>query len=324
MLQRTTGFERPLAEAVRFSANWPAYLASSALGHSWMLALIPRWSEVTFPGFIATLFGLAGIVVGWRRTGRLREVAFLYAALGGLAFWASFGPAAGLYAGLYRVVPLFTWLRAPSRFGLVVAFALSVLAGIGVHGLLTRTRRSTIIGLALVAIAAAELATPLRFRAAPPVSPAYQLLQTLPQGVVVELPFFARRNDFHGHAAYMLRSTFHWMPLVNGYSDYLPDDFVLDAPTLRLFPSVAAFKVLEARQVKYALFHLTTYQGPERDGVVERLEEFSRYLHPLYIDDQIRLYEIVGWPELVTSAAATGASPTTCVNLSTEPSSQEC
>ena len=28
------------------------------------------------------------------------------------------------------------------------------------------------------------------------------------------------------HAIYMLNSTAHWMPLVNGYSDYIPPDFV--------------------------------------------------------------------------------------------------
>ena len=54
---------------------------------------------------------------GWRRGGRTRETAVLYGALAVMAFWASLGPAAGLYSALYHSVPLLTWLRAPARFG---------------------------------------------------------------------------------------------------------------------------------------------------------------------------------------------------------------
>ena len=54
--------------------------------------------------------------------GRRRDVVLLYSILTVAAAWASFGPAAGLYAVLYRLVPTFSFLRAPSRFGLVVSF----------------------------------------------------------------------------------------------------------------------------------------------------------------------------------------------------------
>jgi hypothetical protein len=40
-----------------------------------------------------------------------------------LAFWISFGPAAGLYRILFHVIPVFSLLRAPSRIGIVGVLA---------------------------------------------------------------------------------------------------------------------------------------------------------------------------------------------------------
>ena len=89
-----------------------------------------------FPGFVAASFGSAGLVAAWTARGRLREVAIVYGGLGVLAFWASLGPDAGLYRLLYAVVPGFSFLHAPGRFGVIVAFALCVLAGVSVASLL--------------------------------------------------------------------------------------------------------------------------------------------------------------------------------------------
>src|SRR5262249_4592260 len=130
--QRSTGFVRPLAASDRYSADWQAYLASAAYAHGWILALIGHWNEVLFPGFIITLFALIGFIVGVRKAGRMHEATVMYAGLGVLALWASFGPQAGLYRLLYAGVPAFSLMRAPSRFGIVVLLAEAVLAGIGV------------------------------------------------------------------------------------------------------------------------------------------------------------------------------------------------
>src|SRR5207249_10848068 len=111
-LQRTAGFSRALSEASLYAADWRSYFTSSARGHLWMRVLINKGTQVTFPGLVATAFGTAGIVTGWRAGGRSREAVVLYGALAALALWASFGPAAGLYTGLYHIVPGFTLMRA--------------------------------------------------------------------------------------------------------------------------------------------------------------------------------------------------------------------
>lgn len=293
-LHRTGGFERSLAEATRYSADWRAYLASSSRAHAWMLSLIGHWNEVAFPGFVATLFGLGGLVGA--RTARAREAALLYGGLAALALWASFGPDAGLYAVLYRTIPLFVWLRAPGRIGVVVALALAVLAGFGVAALLRRVRRATLAASVLAVVAVAELWVPLDLRAVPPVAPAYRVLAQLPPGPVIEMPFFYLPNIYFRHSEYMLNSTAHWMPLVNGYSDYLPPDFIEHVMTLAPFPSRDAFKLLEPNHVRYAVFHMNYYNTENRHDVLTRLKEFDAYLRPLYVDERMRLYEVVGYP----------------------------
>jgi hypothetical protein len=290
-LQRATGFARSLNEAALYSADWRAYLASSALAHRWMLGLIETWNEVLFPGFVATFAGVAGAWLGWRHGGRARETAILYGTLAVAAGWASLGPDAGLYTALYHSVPVLTWLRAPARFGIVVALALSVLAGVAVAQWLPRVRRANAVAAIVIVLAAAELATPLRFREVTPFASAYAVLASLPAGPVIELPFLSRESDLHGHAKYMLRSTTHWMPLINGYSDYIPPDFAARANILRGFPSREAFRALAAAPPRYAVFHPLWYQNQELLNA--RLKEFASCLRPLHTQGSAHLYEVL-------------------------------
>jgi hypothetical protein len=294
-LQRTTGFERGLDDAARFSADWRAYFASGAPAHRWMLTHLEHWNEVLFPGFVTLVAGIAGLAIGLRRVGREREVALLYGALGAIACWASFGPSAGLYTLMYRLIPPFTLMRAPARFGIVVTLTLAVLAGVAIAHWLKRLPNATLIGFGLALLTAGELAMPLRFRQVPPDSDVYVLLAKQPVGPVIELPFHADRNLFPA-ARYMLSSTTHWMPLINGYSDYIPPDYLEAAPVLRTFPSRDAFDRLSDRRPRYAVFHFDLYSPEERQETLSRIQEFAPYLRLLYSHGETLLYEINGWP----------------------------
>jgi len=295
-LQQASGFHRELGEAVHYSADWQAYLASNAVVHQWILPLIKHWNEVLFPGFVATLGGATALVVGWKSGPRVREAVVLYGALTLLAIWASFGPRAGLYSVLYRFIPAFSLMRAPGRFGAIVALGCAVLTGLTVRVWLARVAFATSLGILLTCLAAADLFVPLRFREVPPPSPAYSLLRTLPPGPVIELPFWWRGVELHGHATYMLNSTAHWMPLINGYSDYIPPDFIEAAGTLNTFPSREAFRQLVLQHPRYAVFHMLVFGDEDRANVTARIRVFAPYLKPLYVDDETRLYEIVGFP----------------------------
>jgi 4-amino-4-deoxy-L-arabinose transferase-like glycosyltransferase len=303
-LQRSSGFARSLDDARRYAATWQSYLASPAHGHQPILLLARklgwRMSEVLFPGIIATLAGAAGIAAGARaRSGesRTRETIALYGSLGILAVWASFGPAAGLYTVLYRVVPLFTFLRAPSRFGLLIVFVLALFSAIALTAMLRWSGRNAgLLTGVVAALAILELnVVPFPWERALPVSTNYTLLAAMPRGSIAEFPFYGERVAYPLHAQYMVLSTSHWMPLVNGYSDYIPPDFREAAFVLDSFPSSDTFAVLQKHRVRYIGIHWDMY-GPRAEGVREKLKDFAPYLRPLGSDETMTLYEIVSFP----------------------------
>ncbi len=293
-LQRQ-GFGRSIEAAGSFSANWSAYLASSSHAHVWMLSLIPRPSEALFPGFVMLAAGLAGAAVA-ARVRRYGELLWLYGGLAALAFWASFGPRAHFYSALYYVVPVFTWMRAPARFGLIVTFGLCVLAGVSLSRLFARIGRGTAIAVLVCVATMGELATTWPMREVDALEPVYRALARLPPGPVIEMPFWYLDYMFPRHTYYMLQSTRHWMPLVNGYSDYLPPDFLEHVMTLAAFPSRDSLKLLEPNRVRYAIIHRYWYGDDTWATVVPRMREFAPYLKPIYKDEGTQLYEIVGFP----------------------------
>jgi hypothetical protein len=290
---RDGGFRRSLAEARVYSANWSAYLASGSHAHRWMLHYLPKWNDVLFPGFVALVAGLAALISTDIPFG---EVKLLYGGLTALAFWGSFGPDAGLYALLYHVLPMFGWLRAPARLGIIVALGLSVLAGAAVARVLQRSRSAAAASAVIMVVAAAELVVPLHIPGATPVNPVYHVLAVLPRAPVIEMPFYYPEVGLYQHTKYMLASTAHWMPLVNGYSDHIPLDFYEHVMPLATFPSEAGFKVLQPAGVRYAIFHMYGYNAQNRSEVLGRLKRFTEYLRPIYMTDDTRLYEIVGFP----------------------------
>jgi hypothetical protein len=312
-VQRDLGFSqlRSLQDAVRYSSHPQDYVASPAPLHRWMLAATAgwtKWEEVLFPGFLALGFAAAGLVPALRRDDAAghrarRETAMLYGSLGLLAFWSSFGPAAGLYAVLFRL-PLFSFLRAPSRLGLIVVLAVVVFAAIGMSRLLARLAGPVRVAAAaaLGAAVVAELAVlPFPWEPARKISPVYAVLARLPRATVAEFPFYGDRGAFHLHTQYMLFSTTHWMPLANGYSDVFPPDFRTLAPLLASFPSKDTFDALRKYRVRYIVIHWDGFVVRKGDlsPIEERrrkLEPFLPYLRPVASDGDVAIYEILGFP----------------------------
>ena len=306
-LQRETGFARTLEGAQTYSANWAAWTASGAWAHRW--ALDPSRSEVLFPGAVALVLGLAGAFVGWQLTTtpaqraatpetRLdRGVVLSYIITGLVSFWITFGPKAGLYSVLYATVPVFSFLRAPGRTGIVVALCLTVLASIAIARLLERRRHAGWMAAGLMIVAVADLVqAPIGLREAPPTPSAYQELARLPVAPVAVFPYWANNLNYHGHAEYMLASTAHWQPLINGYSDHIPQDFRDNSLILRGFPTLESFAVLERLGARYVVFHLGRYAGPSHEEVLGKIEAFANYLRPIDKTGDVWLFEIVGWP----------------------------
>jgi len=138
---------------------------------------------------------------------------------------------------------------------------------------------------------------PLRMREAPPLPKAYQTLASLPKAPTIELPYWNRSIDFHRHAEYMLTSTAHWQPLINGYSDHIPQDFRDNAPVLATFPSRESFAVLQPLGARYVVLHMDLMTPADRDDLMKRIDtDYVGYVRPLEQEGDVRLYEIVSWP----------------------------
>ena len=121
-----------------------------------------------FPGFVATAFGLAGVLVlaiGWQRRdgrdGRVLELALLaLAGVAGLVLslgdWIRVGGhrVSLPFDALRRFVPGFAGIRATARLELAFQLALAVLAAVGVDALLARlpVRRTRDHGLRIVRV----------------------------------------------------------------------------------------------------------------------------------------------------------------------------
>jgi hypothetical protein len=309
-LSQAEGFRRPVGEALQFAADWRAWLASAAWAHRWMLTWLGTWNEVLFPGFIPSALGLAGAWLGLR--GRLtlrsrhdsasvghrapdaRALAGFYVLIGVFGAWCAFGPAGGLYALLYETLPLFAFIRASGRFGVLTTLAAGALMAMALaHFARDDARRRTIAGVVIVILAAELFSAPRPKVPAIRVSPVYLTLGSQPRGPVVEFPMFPRQLELN--ALYVLMSTAHWQPLVNGYGAFWPADIQQLAADTNSFPSEPAVERIRSWGVRYVVVHPRLYErhglSTEAD-VLHRLDRLHAHLTLVASDPNVRLYQV--------------------------------
>lgn len=272
-----------------YSADWRAYLTSPAHAHQWLTRAVGKGREVLFPGMTVLALAAIGLAARGRTT-------LFYGALGLLAAWASFGPEAGLYTLLLETLPFMSFLRAPARLGILVVFALAVLAGYGLASVLRGSRRAPVAAALVLVVAAEVSAAPWPLHDVPDVPPAYRMLAELPRGPVVEFHFPYRSTDLFNHTRYMFWSAWHWQPLVNGYSDYIPLDFREMTIPINGFPDEVSFRLLRDRGVRYVVIHWETYNEGAQATLRARFPPYRAYLQPLVETADTSLFEIVAFP----------------------------
>lgn len=273
-VQQREGFARNLYEASQHEAQAVSYLrvpsGNLLYGRTGLLRpadaapASPSRHEgpeqELFPGFVLTGLAIVGAWLGWRRDSRPLVLAMAAVILVGGVL--SLGPdgVRWLYSLLHRFVFGFQAVRAPARFGVLVAFGLSVLAALGVGELLRRqaavepARRGVMTAwpFAVIALAGLEYVNvPLPTVAAPPRATAVgQWLASEPgAGPVLYLPLDA---DL-GNTTAMVRSLEHRRPIVNGYSGQRPAFFMGLVDTLNLVPSADALWTLRDLNVRFVV-----------------------------------------------------------------------
>jgi hypothetical protein len=153
---------------------------------------------------------------------------------------------------------------------MLVYFALAALGAYG-WTRLTRGRSKSFTSIATVIVAAlllVEFRTRLDRWLTLPEKPAevYRWLATQPRSVVAEVPL-AQADRLHSiyDGLYMFNSTWHWQPIVNGYSGFFPRSFIELSENATAFPDGRSIGYLKARGVDLLIIH-GSLMNPDKFG----------------------------------------------------------
>lgn len=253
--------DRPAGEVAAYSARPSSYLAATPSNWLYGRRATPRdgAERRLFPGTIPVVLAVAGLLL---RVPSRRAIVYLLLLVA--AFETSLGFGGYTYAFLYDHVSAYRGLRASARLGIFVLMFLGVLAAYGyqalVAGRAAGRRVAVVVAIALALLAEYRVTVPLAdyTNRAPPV---YRMLAQQPPGVVAEFPV-PRPDRLPGDdAEFGYYSTFHWFPLVNGYSGIYPASYLARLERLREFPDETSMLQLRQDGVRYVIVHGSSYPG---------------------------------------------------------------
>jgi PA14 domain len=262
------GLVRSLDDARLYSASWADYFTTAARLHYALWSYRVASFTPLFPGAAALV--LAGIAiftgVSWRDARARMCLAMI-----GCGLILSFGPYAPGYGLVYQFVPLLHAVRAPVRFGYLVVIGIALLAAFGALEVRRRLQPGQWAKVApvLLLLAVVEpLAAPLGFQPFTGIPSIYDRLADEQDAVVAELPFPPSRAIFM-NARYMLNSTRHFKPMLNGYSGFVPGSYYEHYAAVGEFPNGGSIAALERLGVTHLIVHIDAYD-PES---IRRLQE---------------------------------------------------
>ena len=255
----------PPADANDIGSALLSYLSTAADLHYelWSQALFHRAPRALFPGAVA--FALAGGAL-FARGCAPRGMRRMLLGVAGAGLLLSLGSLTPVYDWAYYAFPPVQSLRAPSRFGVLVVFAVAALAGLGLAALrrMLSPRWGISVAVGLLAVATVEsLHAPIPYRTVDWSPPIHRALAAVDPGPVVELPLHYGGQS-HRNAWYLLASTNHWRPMVTGFGNSRPPGYDDLARLAATFPSVLAVARLQALGVRHAVVHVSRYPRSSR------------------------------------------------------------
>jgi hypothetical protein len=288
---RALGQERSLDEVAKYSAAWRDYLTTPARVHYDTWARPWFGSTGLFPGVTALALSLVALAstTTWRNGRARMAIAF---GVAGVAL--SFGPALPVYAALYHWLPPLRGIRNAARFGYLGIVSLAILAGFGTARVRTRWRQARWLPAVMVAIVlAANLdawSAPIDYVPADTISPINARLVGT-KAVVAYFPFFATDRVFH-NAPYLIESTAHWRPMLNGYSGLIPPSYTEHARALAHFPNSEALAALRQAGVTHVFVHDKSLRDWTDNETADAVRH-SAALRLLATDGDLSLYALV-------------------------------
>ena len=227
--------------------------------------------DAFFPGFVVIVAGGCGDLLGrpppWPDDGGrcalnshalTRRRIVMLVAIAATGFVLSLGTRTPVYGWVYHVFPPMQGLRAAARFGNLFLLGMAVLAAFGLAGLRRRLpaplgrprrRRSRRAREPRVAARAVSLHA-LRGHSGDLLAARERARPRRPG----EVPFYPPQGVFE-NGAYVLNSTAHWRPLMNGYSGYTPGAYREYAATFWYFPQEHAIQAMRRAGVTHVMVH---------------------------------------------------------------------
>lgn len=312
------GLARSADVVTQYNAGWRDYLVTGGrLHYAWWSHQFYQGRTALFPGFTVAALALAALYVEFRgqtphfnmadveKRGltpkfnmRIRMVAAI--ALVGIAL--SLGTALPGYAVLHGSLPLLSGLRNVARWGWLALAAAAILAGFGVaalersHGF-TRIRHGfigasawNIFALVVCALITIEaIRTPVAYTPVTPIPAIYDRLAGQPV-VVAEFPFYSGASVSQ-NGPYVLANTRYFQPLLNGYSSFHPESFMVRGRALDAFPSERALAELKRANVTHVLVHVEAFRDRYQEPALQAIDTVAS-LEFVTEEDGIRLYRL--------------------------------
>ena len=254
------GLVRSLEDAVLFSAAWTDYFTTAGRLHYGLWSYRVASFTPLFPGFAAMALAGVALVAGIAWSDERARMCMAMIVCGLIL---SFGPSAPGYSILYQLVPLLHAVRAPVRFGYLVVVGIALLAAFGaveVRRRLSPGRWTKVAAFLLLLSVIEPLAAPLGFQPFTGIPAIYDQLAAEEHAVVAEMPLPPSRTIFM-NARYMLNSTRHFKPLLNGYSGFVPASYYEHYAAVGSFPSEESIASLEGLGITHLIVHLDAYDA---------------------------------------------------------------
>jgi len=107
--------------------------------------------------------------------------------------------------------------------------------------------------------------------------------------IVAEFPFPSPRGFFY-NAEYMLASTRHWRPLLNGYSGIMPASYGRASQALSGFPDARALRAMRALGVTHVVVHYES--STPMMNVFARMGSVPPALQPIAETGALSIYRL--------------------------------
>ena len=323
-VQHQYGFTRSMEEVDFYSADVMDYFLTSP--HNVLYGELSQpyqesrnWREHSlFPGFLVVILSLIGLSRLSKRSssgpldikfstgGRIQN---FYVILALCAFVLTLGSKLHFFGNiidlhlpyyyLYNYFPGFDSMRVPSRINILVMLSLSVLAGYGLHKLLSN-KSSTLkilVTLFFSIVIIFESYVPFGVDITPvgdDIPDVYKWLSNESGDfAIVELPTGnISENSFDYDTKYMYYSTYHWKKLVNGYSGFFPPKYFEILEELQTFPSKESIHILKSLEIKYIIIHSGTLDQYRWNDMKNEIDDNYKDLKLVKIFDQDYVYEV--------------------------------